>query len=225
MDAPQPASAPPRPEVPPDTPVAQKRDLFRAGPDTFAPRFDRLFTTFPPHVVFFPPGYFFPGASYFPFGPSSVPHVPSRGSRAKRHEATPAAPGGYLRLQIEPATAEVYVDGYYVGIADDFALLRGAALEAGPHRVEIRAPGFEAVGVDVRILSNQTVTYRAVLQRIADPPASRGLARSARDAAAVPPPKTLYVIPGCYAGDKLPRADQLRAGCRAADVRVISPGP
>ena len=45
-------------------------------------------------------------------------------------------------------------------------------------------------------------------------------------AAAPPPPapkKTLYVIPGCYAGDKRPRRDQLRPGCDAKDLRVISP--
>ena len=45
-------------------------------------------------------------------------------------------------------------------------------------------------------------------------------------AAAPPPPapkKTLYVIPGCYAGDKRPRRDQLRPGCEAKDLRVISP--
>jgi hypothetical protein len=35
--------------------------------------------------------------------------------------------------------------------------------------------------------------------------------------------RTLYVIPGCYAGDKLPRADQLRAGCSLRNVRTISP--
>jgi hypothetical protein len=46
--------------------------------------------------------------------------------------------------------------------------------------------------------------------------------------AATPPPpaghkRALYVIPGCYAGDKRPRRDQLRAGCDAKDLRVISP--
>jgi hypothetical protein len=44
----------------------------------------------------------------------------------------------------------------------------------------------------------------------------------------VPPqpgdPKTIYVIPNCYAGDKLPRPDQLRPGCRLSDLRIISPG-
>jgi hypothetical protein len=37
------------------------------------------------------------------------------------------------------------------------------------------------------------------------------------------PRKPLYVIPLCYAGDKPPRPDQLRPGCRLADLRTISP--
>lgn len=37
------------------------------------------------------------------------------------------------------------------------------------------------------------------------------------------PPKPLYVIPYCYAGDKRPRPDQLRPGCRLSDLRIISP--
>lgn len=35
--------------------------------------------------------------------------------------------------------------------------------------------------------------------------------------------KTIYVIPNCYAGDKRPRPDQLRPGCRMSDLRIISP--
>lgn len=49
------------------------------------------------------------------------------------------------------------------------------------------------------------------------------------DRAALPPhviasaaPKTFYVIPNCYAGDSLPRADQLPAGCDVAKARAIA---
>ena len=34
-----------------------------------------------------------------------------------------------------------------------------------------------------------------------------------------------YVIPGCYGGDRPPRPDQLRPGCRLADVRVLTSRP
>ncbi len=72
-------------------------------------------------------------------------------------------------------------------------------------------------------------TVRIIIEH-APPPSAAVVAPPAPTvtlpAAAPPPPapkKTLYVIPGCYAGDKRPRRDQLRAGCDAKDLRVISP--
>jgi hypothetical protein len=49
-----------------------------------------------------------------------------------------------------------------------------------------------------------------------------------RQAAALPPPapgkpKTFYVIPGCYAGDRRPDLARLPAMCRGSQVRVIPP--
>jgi hypothetical protein len=36
-------------------------------------------------------------------------------------------------------------------------------------------------------------------------------------------PKTFYVVPGCYAGDKPPQAERLPANCDAANARTIPP--
>jgi len=37
------------------------------------------------------------------------------------------------------------------------------------------------------------------------------------------PPKTFYVIPGCYAGDVRPRAELLPSGCQLARLREVPP--
>jgi hypothetical protein len=37
-------------------------------------------------------------------------------------------------------------------------------------------------------------------------------------------PKTFYVIPRCYAGDRRPSADWLPAGCDIRKLRIIAPG-
>ena len=37
------------------------------------------------------------------------------------------------------------------------------------------------------------------------------------------PPKTFYVIPGCYAGDRPPAPGWLRPGCDRSNMRVIPP--
>ncbi len=74
---------------------------------------------------------------------------------------------GGLKLKVEPKDAEVYVDGYYMGTVDDFnGTFQKMELEAGPHRVEIRAPGFQTITFDVRIEPNDTVTYRGELQTL-----------------------------------------------------------
>ena len=72
--------------------------------------------------------------------------------------------GGHARLRIigTPRHAEVFVDGYYAGIVDDFdGVFQHLELEPGSHQIEIRAPGFEAIGFDVRAEGGRTITYRA----------------------------------------------------------------
>ena len=50
---------------------------------------------------------------------------------------------GYLRLKVKPREAEVYVDGFYVGLVDHFdGVFQRLRLPEGAHRVEIRHPGF-----------------------------------------------------------------------------------
>ena len=71
-------------------------------------------------------------------------------------------------------------------------------------------------------------TMRIVVEHVVTPGAAVAPVPSpATLPAAAPPPaghkRTLYVIPGCYAGDKLPRRDQLRAGCSLRNLRTISP--
>lgn len=74
---------------------------------------------------------------------------------------------GSLRLKIKPREAEVYVDGYYVGIVDNFdGIFQRLHVETGPHRIEVRAPGYESLTFEVRISSEHTTTYRGELKKI-----------------------------------------------------------
>ena len=74
---------------------------------------------------------------------------------------------GALRLKVKPKEAEVYVDGYYVGIVDDFnGVFQKLHLETGVHRLEIRAPGYEPLTFDVRITAGHKSTYEGELKRI-----------------------------------------------------------
>jgi hypothetical protein len=74
-------------------------------------------------------------------------------------------PTGQLRLRVEPKHAEVYVDGYYAGIVDDYdGIAQGLTLEEGGYKIEIVAPGFEPIEVDVRIIPGRKISYRGVLR-------------------------------------------------------------
>lgn len=74
---------------------------------------------------------------------------------------------GALRLKVKPRAASVWVDGYYVGLVDDFdGVFQRLHLETGPHRIDISAPGYEPLTFDVGLEPNQTLTYRGELRKI-----------------------------------------------------------
>lgn len=109
-------------------------------------------------------GYWFPYTYGYDYDPNWDP-------------AAEAAQGGYgyeeagmggLKLKVQPSSAEVRVDGYYMGTVDDFnGVFQKMELAAGPHHVDIIAPGYRSIGFDVRIEPNDVVTYRGELQPLA----------------------------------------------------------
>jgi hypothetical protein len=74
---------------------------------------------------------------------------------------------GELRLKVRPRDAQVFVDGYYVGIVDDFdGVFQRLHLPSGPHRIEVRAPGYETLTFDVQIRFDETTKFEGDLRRI-----------------------------------------------------------
>ena len=74
---------------------------------------------------------------------------------------------GNLKLKVKPRTAKVYVDGFFVGLVDEFdGAFQKLALNSGRHKVEVRAEGFETAEFDVLITPEQTVTFQGELKRI-----------------------------------------------------------
>jgi hypothetical protein len=68
---------------------------------------------------------------------------------------------GGVRLKVEPNDAEVYVDGYYAGIVDDFdGIWQQLRLDDGGHRIEVRKPGLTPLTFDVMVQPGRTITYR-----------------------------------------------------------------
>ena len=68
---------------------------------------------------------------------------------------------GGVRVKVNPKDAEVYVDGYYAGIVDDFdGMWQQLRLDDGGYRIEIRKPGMSPLTFDVRVQPGRTITYR-----------------------------------------------------------------
>lgn len=188
------------------SPSALDRDVFQARPRTYAPRYSRS-------QGFFYGGYGYSGGYVTdPFGYISQPD--SSAPALERYMREGEATEGYLRLEVQPDTAQVFVDGLYAGTVSDFRRSGGGRLDAGPHRIELRADGYDSQSVELRIRANDVLSYRGTLNRSDDRPELR---------AAAGPPKTFFVIPRCYAGTSRPRADQLPVGCNVKDVREVPP--
>jgi hypothetical protein len=72
---------------------------------------------------------------------------------------------GGIRLDVRPRDAQVFVDGYYAGIVDEFdGLFQALRLDGGGHKIEIRMPGYEDFQLDVHVQPGRKFTIRADLR-------------------------------------------------------------
>jgi hypothetical protein len=72
---------------------------------------------------------------------------------------------GGVSLEISPSDGEVFVDGTYAGYVEDFdGTQQPLTLTAGSHRIEIRAPGYETLVLDVNVNPGEIVPYRGDMQ-------------------------------------------------------------
>ena len=125
-----------------------------------------------------------------------------------------------LILDIDPPNAQVFADGFYIGIPEDFRFEHGGAvLEPGPHRIDILARDYEPVSFDVNLARGQSATFRNTLM-----PITRATQPAPGDAVKALPvakqPSTFYVIPGCYIGNVPPKDANLPSTCDIA--RAVS---
>ena len=200
------------------------RDLYRSpdGSDRFQPGspYPAPPPLMPAPVGYFPGPYYYPG----PFGygyPMPAPYYETSMAETYRRSMAESylrrqregAPGGLI-LENVPAAAQVFVDGYYVGLAEEFGP-RGRAIElgAGAHNIELRATGFDTLTFGVRIEQNNIVRYRGTMQASGTKPAASNAPTQPAST------KSFYVIPNCYAGDK-PPSGTLPKGCDVKNLQT-----
>jgi hypothetical protein len=109
-------------------------------------------------------GGFWPGYGYSDYGYPGCAGGDCSALPPVRNDES-AADSGNLRLDIQPASAQVFVDGYFVGTVEDYSnTLGGVRLTAGPHRLEFQAPGYQPLGLDVMMQAGRAITFRADLK-------------------------------------------------------------
>jgi hypothetical protein len=200
----------PHPIAPIPTTPGTPRDLYQqqtpppvVGPVVYPP--GSVYGPYSPYGPF-GPGYGYGSSTYVGAGyPTGVESLASAATVTRFAQ-------GALRFESSPGTAQVFVDGVYKGVLDDFGMA-GHSLElpVGAHRVEVQAPGYATLGFDIDITANQTTRYRGDLQRLSPSVSTRSAA-----------PKTTYMIPNCYAGDR-PPVRPLRRGCDVSKMIVHKP--
>lgn len=105
--------------------------------------------------------YLFGGIGYPGYGGGGGYESSGGGSYVQHYQGA-----GSLRLKIKPANAQVYIDGYFVGVVDSFdGVFQKLNVDAGPHRVELKAEGFETTDFEVVVTPGDTITYKGDMKR------------------------------------------------------------
>jgi len=79
---------------------------------------------------------------------------------------SPANPSvGALVFLVNPADADIYVDGGYAGRPVHFSPARPLRLGAGQHRVELIATGYATARLDIAVIAGVVETVGVVMER------------------------------------------------------------
>ena len=94
-------------------------------------------------------------AQYPWWGPYSYPH-------------SYYGPGAAVRLKVKPKEAEVYVDGYYAGIVDDFnGTFQRLRLPPGAHEITLFLDEYRTVHQQVYLTPDNTLKLKLVMEPLA----------------------------------------------------------
>jgi hypothetical protein len=87
----------------------------------------------------------------------------------------PPAPAGYpypadasVRLEVKPREAQVFVDGYYAGIVDEFdGMFQRLRTQPGRHEITLYLDGFRTVHQNVYLMPDKTLDIKLKMEPLA----------------------------------------------------------
>jgi hypothetical protein len=93
--------------------------------------------------------------------------LPPSGTYQRALPPREGTPVGGLQLDVDPRRAQVYVDGSYVGLVDEFSgYYHHLDLPAGSHLIEIFESGYQPLILEIVVPPGRTTTYRGWLTRV-----------------------------------------------------------
>lgn len=99
------------------------------------------------------------------------------------------------RVQVTPRDAQVYVDGYFAGMVDDFdGFLQRLRIEPGEHQIQLYREGFRTITEKVLFRPGETYRLRYVMEPLAAGQPAEPRPQPA--AGATPPQRTRENPPG-----------------------------
>jgi hypothetical protein len=75
-----------------------------------------------------------------------------------------SAQTGYIKTEVKPGRAGVFIDGKYVGPAANFGMSRKYAVPAGTHQIKLVDPRYEEASASVTVEAGKTATVTQVLK-------------------------------------------------------------
>jgi hypothetical protein len=73
---------------------------------------------------------------------------------------------GGFSFEVSPSTAQVFVDGKYMGTVGEFTpQTQPLGVEAGHRHVELVADGYQTIRFDTDVIAGQVLPYQGSMQR------------------------------------------------------------
>ncbi|HYM21779.1 MAG TPA: PEGA domain-containing protein [Vicinamibacterales bacterium] len=90
----------------------------------------------------------------------------SNGSVQPQQQAPSNQNMGGVSFEITPSDAKIYVDGIEMGTVGQFTpMSQPLGIDAGRHKIEIRAQGYHTITFDADIVAGQVIPYQGQMQR------------------------------------------------------------
>jgi hypothetical protein len=84
------------------------------------------------------------------------------------YEAYPLTPTSAVKTEVTPKQTEVYVDGYYAGVADDFdGAFKRLHTSPGGHNVTLRLDGYRTVTESIYVRPDSTYKLIDTMEKLA----------------------------------------------------------